>query len=454
MIVTATVIERVIFVVVNGPNLQDHHFVDIDVMKLGGKSIGEWWADLINRDFLSDKDVKKGELTLQLRLHEDVPTASHISEDGLNTIGGMNYNKKLVQAYGSRSLGTKHKMTASENEKDAPKSAYPSKRYTSAYVSRYATINVAYIAYKLQKTKITVNRRTCDIEVMRNDEIETVLVQNNWREHIVCGGWRGGYLGHGLYKYAFEGKIQEKNFALFEWKEVCCQFNSENFNKLQSELVLLAWGKYFVKSFNECIRSMNAENIPALRWNTEDTFIGNLIDEVEDTTNFSESCEPTIHWNAFLAVPLLPKPTRKVKFSGNTEAGNNMNRLGMYVDAFAHHTVIDSVGEFIFADLQGFIYVNNTVVLFDPQAHSFNQTSGSWDKGTSAIQNFLNTHQCNDICHILELDCIRVKVPPPPTPKRDMNPHKLSMTPPWGSPAIENVISPVCKEAVQQAVTN
>ncbi|KAF8526585.1 hypothetical protein BU17DRAFT_62078 [Hysterangium stoloniferum] len=63
------------------PNLQDHHFVDIDVMKLG------------------DKYVKKGELTLQLWMHEDVPTASHISEDELNTIDGMIHNKKSVQAY-------------------------------------------------------------------------------------------------------------------------------------------------------------------------------------------------------------------------------------------------------------------------------------------------------------------------------------------------------------------
>ncbi|KAF8509533.1 hypothetical protein BU17DRAFT_70418 [Hysterangium stoloniferum] len=55
-------------------------------------------------DFHCYKDVKKGELTLQLQLHEDVPTASHISKDELNTIGGINYNKKSVQAYGSRSL--------------------------------------------------------------------------------------------------------------------------------------------------------------------------------------------------------------------------------------------------------------------------------------------------------------------------------------------------------------
>ncbi|KAF8501225.1 hypothetical protein BU17DRAFT_72029 [Hysterangium stoloniferum] len=103
--------ERVIFVVVNGTNLQDHNFVDVDVIKLGGKSIGEWWTDLINRDFLSVKDVKKNDLTLQLRLHEDVPI---ISDEELNTSGRMDNNKKITRANGIRSLGAKHKNASSE----------------------------------------------------------------------------------------------------------------------------------------------------------------------------------------------------------------------------------------------------------------------------------------------------------------------------------------------------
>ncbi|KAF8523944.1 hypothetical protein BU17DRAFT_63583 [Hysterangium stoloniferum] len=65
--------ERVIFVVVNRTNSQDHNFVDVDVIKLGGKGIGEWQTDLINQDFLSVKYIKKNDLTLQLWLHEDVP---------------------------------------------------------------------------------------------------------------------------------------------------------------------------------------------------------------------------------------------------------------------------------------------------------------------------------------------------------------------------------------------
>ncbi|KAF8497305.1 hypothetical protein BU17DRAFT_72413 [Hysterangium stoloniferum] len=66
------ILERVIFIVVNGTNLQDDNFVDVDVIKLGGKSIV--------------KDVKKNDLTLQLRLHEDVPI---ISDEELNTSGRM-----------------------------------------------------------------------------------------------------------------------------------------------------------------------------------------------------------------------------------------------------------------------------------------------------------------------------------------------------------------------------
>ncbi|KAF8506490.1 hypothetical protein BU17DRAFT_71272 [Hysterangium stoloniferum] len=104
-------------------------------------------------------------------------------------------------------------------------------------------------------------------------ERETVLVQKN------CF-------------FDSQRKIQEKDFALFEWKEVCCQFNKENFNKLGSELILLAWGEYFAESFNEQIRSSGVKNIPMLRWNTKDIFIGKLVDEVKDTTDSSQSSSP------------------------------------------------------------------------------------------------------------------------------------------------------------------
>ncbi|KAF8524426.1 hypothetical protein BU17DRAFT_63408, partial [Hysterangium stoloniferum] len=93
-----------------------------------------------------------------------------ISDEELNTSGRMDNNKKITRENGIRSLGAKHKNASSEKEE--------------------------------------------------------------LREHIGCGGRRGGYLGYGLYKYAFEGKIQEKDFALFEWKEVCCQFNEENFQQV------------------------------------------------------------------------------------------------------------------------------------------------------------------------------------------------------------------------------
>ncbi|KAF8501226.1 hypothetical protein BU17DRAFT_72030 [Hysterangium stoloniferum] len=87
--------ERVIFVVVNGTNLQDHNFVDVDVIKLGGKI----------------KDIKKNDLTLQLQLHEDVPI---ISDEELNASGRMDDNKKITRAYGIRSLGAKCKNPSSK----------------------------------------------------------------------------------------------------------------------------------------------------------------------------------------------------------------------------------------------------------------------------------------------------------------------------------------------------
>lgn len=60
----------------------------------------------------------------------------------------------------------------------------------------------------------------------------------------------------------------------------------------------------------------------------------------------------------FLAAPLLETRDiepgyKEVKYSGTDCAGQNTDTLGVAVDAFAHHTLVDSQGTLVFVDLQG-----------------------------------------------------------------------------------------------------
>ncbi|KAF8578608.1 hypothetical protein K439DRAFT_1361824, partial [Ramaria rubella] len=193
---------------------------------------------------------------------------------------------------------------------------------------------------------------------------------------------------------------------------------------LKDELMLLGWGDYFMRTFHECVRSAQVENMPNIHWNAKGAFLGMLIEE-ENIFLPSKGGPQSLRWKSFLATPLLPKG-KEVKFSGNEEIGDNTDLLGQWIDAFAHHTVIDSMGEFLFADIQGsMVYGNNTVVLFDPQAHTFDKVSGHWDKGGGAIKSFLAGHKCNSVCHQLHIDTLKVTVPPSPS-SSSMNPTKDS----------------------------
>jgi hypothetical protein len=74
---------------------------------------------------------------------------------------------------------------------------------------------------------------------------------------------------------------------------------------------------------------------------------------VEDTTLDDE--RSLVH-NTFLVVPLLQTKGLYVerKFSGNDQTGhNNVDFAGKLVDAFAHHVLEHTNGEYMLADIQG-----------------------------------------------------------------------------------------------------
>ncbi|KAF5334157.1 hypothetical protein D9758_014812 [Tetrapyrgos nigripes] len=108
----------------------------------------------------------------------------------------------------------------------------------------------------------------------------------------------------------------------------------------------------------------------ALSWNSKDAFLTKLTQPLDSPVDDDNT---SLVFNTFLVVPLLDFGGLFVerKFSGNNEVGkNDANRLGQVMDAFAHHVIDDSNGEFVFADIQGLVAPSKAVILFDPQAHT------------------------------------------------------------------------------------
>ena len=57
----------------------------------------------------------------------------------------------------------------------------------------------------------------------------------------------------------------------------------------------------------------------------------------------------------FLAAPYIPSGDGYVeeKWSGTNQAGNNSGQLGIVMDVFAHHSLVDSGYTAVIVDLQG-----------------------------------------------------------------------------------------------------
>ncbi|KAG1876221.1 kinase-like domain-containing protein, partial [Suillus subluteus] len=140
-------------------------------------------------------------------------------------------------------------------------------------------------------------------------------------------------------------------------------------------------------------------------WNTTGAFIGKLIDLLPSAPIDGTDDNQSLIYDVFLATPLLPSGAlyHKVKFSGNEQPGNNEDLIGHVVDAYSHHVLVDSEFEILISDIQGIIAPDHSVILFDPQAHTYNRDSGYWDKGPDQIQLFQTLHDCNQFCKALGL---------------------------------------------------
>ena len=89
-------------------------------------------------------------------------------------------------------------------------------------------------------------------------------------------------------------------------------------------------------------------------WNFKGAFIGSVL-ELVGAPDEGEVDERSLVFMDFLAAPLLEinDETTERKFSGNEDIAHNKDPLGRMVDAYVHHTLIDSFGDILLVDVQG-----------------------------------------------------------------------------------------------------
>jgi len=156
-----------------------------------------------------------------------------------------------------------------------------------------------------------------------------------------------------------------------------------------------------------------------LRFNAAEAFIGTVLIDIEDPPTQNEDAAPedevddrrTLVYKTFLAAPYVPHGDGYLeqKWSGTDQAGDNTSHIGCVMDAFAHHTLVDSNQTAVVVDLQGIQCPGGEVVLFDPQMHtSWPGTKNFPDRGQEGIDDFVRDHQCNSICRALHLNVTQV----------------------------------------------
>ncbi|KAL1938194.1 hypothetical protein VTO73DRAFT_11838 [Trametes versicolor] len=191
--------------------------------------------------------------------------------------------------------------------------------------------------------------------------------------------------------------------------------DTDNATHLLDELKLLALSQFFAKTFYEraIAYKVDLPNIARMRFNFEGAFIGQLVDsDLVGPIPFGlEQDNRTLLHDTFLATRLISKEDgyKETKFSGADKAGQNSTVLGRAIDAFAHHSLVDSNETCVLVDLQGFVK-GKEVIMFDPQAHTYGWSTGRtgyWDHGKTHIDMFKKEHQCNTLCQSLGL------APPP-----------------------------------------
>jgi len=91
-----------------------------------------------------------------------------------------------------------------------------------------------------------------------------------------------------------------------------------------------------------------------IAWNVKGAFVGTVTAQIPPKP-MDNADDRTLLFKTFLAAPLLSCDGLYVerKFCGNTDIPQNGDRLGLTIDAYIHHALLDSGKTVLLSDLQG-----------------------------------------------------------------------------------------------------
>ncbi|KAJ7875110.1 kinase-like domain-containing protein, partial [Mycena olivaceomarginata] len=165
----------------------------------------------------------------------------------------------------------------------------------------------------------------------------------------------------------------------------------ENRNEVQSELLRLAWGKWFLSAFYQFCKQRKEVNVDeALSF--AEAF---LAEEADNPSTASGVERITGEGTGLTWLVERKRPTTVTKFSGtlvHTSARRDLR--SMTICAFAHFTFGFSNNNMVFADLQGTpapVRGVDGLILFDVMTHTVEGNSGVDDFGKRGIRTFMIT---------------------------------------------------------------
>ncbi|TFK37946.1 hypothetical protein BDQ12DRAFT_606691, partial [Crucibulum laeve] len=174
---------------------------------------------------------------------------------------------------------------------------------------------------------------------------EALQVASDWQLYKAGKEIKCGYLSSGFTKYAFQGKLNSIEIAIFQHKQV--NSSSEmNEQDLHAEMEVAVLAQYLLDSFY-----CHGEGL-VIKWNLP--FFGTLLDH-SAVADINTLHSRSLLWKDFLVAPLLiiGGEYKEIKFSGTEDFSPNTNVIGQTINTYVHHTLIDSGGTLLLADVQG-----------------------------------------------------------------------------------------------------
>ncbi|KAG6380424.1 kinase-like domain-containing protein [Boletus reticuloceps] len=377
-------------------------------------TVGQLYARIKTMGVLSDKDKKRNALSLRLLLNEPMelePEGDELDEDFTTKLSIKSARKSLARSSTKVSTSSRRakrplliesttRLQSQDNGTTATGNS--PKRYKSAYRPRVSSVRVEYEAFEFRRRECIIDGDG-NVNIIQHKQTETILVAKNWQRFIRDETHKGGYIASGLSKFAFKGLYNSTECAVFQCKPFS-SWEGSNEEDLLHELHLIHLASYFLQSFYDRAKVWNVK-LPRITWNVERTFIGTVEEAIPPKPMDGSEDNRTLLFKTFLAAPLLSCDGlyQERKFCGNTDIPQNEDRLGLAIDAYIHHALVDSGKTVLLSDLQGIVAPDSSVTLFDPQAHTLERTSGHWDNGKTQIETYLEEHQCNAICRGLKL---------------------------------------------------